>query len=199
MARSKLDCSRSLKLDYVKMVEDLGIEKAKMRFTPMAKPVKAAKKKNEDGRVEKQNKKRLQIRKMKKKCGKESVGRFSKKKSKATGSARESKSKSDKQELLNLAARVSVDLAALRQELDSDQQRVTAATIVPPGKGSSDFTEQTPAARRELKDVTNKLAMRSFALTAVATRLEEQQLALETAGDASAKQLARLKRNALDS
>ena len=53
----------------------------------------------------------------------------------------------------------------------------------------------TAAAKRELRQHASNLAVRSLALQSVANKLHDQQKALEAAGNASAKQLARIKQD----
>ena len=54
----------------------------------------------------------------------------------------------------------------------------------------------TAATKRELREVSNKLALRSFAFKQVVNGLEHQQKALEAASNASAKHLARVQQAA---
>ena len=82
-----------------------------------------------------------------------------------------------KADLAKLAARASSEVALLRDRFASGQNTCAQA-------------------KRELRKVANKLALRGLALQGVADRLESQQKALEAAGNASAKQLARLRQSA---
>jgi hypothetical protein len=78
----------------------------------------------------------------------------------------------------------------------SDQvtvQQVAADQLL----GSEGIRTSSPASvKRELREVANKLAIRGFALKAVADGLEQQQKALEASSGASAKHLARVQRSA---
>ena len=96
-----------------------------------------------------------------------------------------------KADLAKLAARVSSQVALLRDRLASDQNTAQEASAVE----TSNSLEPSAQAKRELREVANKLALRGLALKGVVDRLESQQKTLEAAGNASAKQLARLRQS----
>ena len=91
-----------------------------------------------------------------------------------------------KADLAKLAARVSSEVALLRDRLASDQKAAQEASAVE----TSNSLAPSAQAKRELREVANKLALRGLALQGVADRLESHQKALEATGYASAKQLA---------
>ena len=112
-------------------------------------------------------------------------------KKKAAGSERRKEMADAKADLDKRAARVSSALALLRDSVASDQK---AAQAVSAGETSSSL-EPSAHAKRELREVSNKLAMRALALKGVAERLESQKQALEASTNASAKHIARVRQN----
>ena len=80
--------------------------------------------------------------------------------------------------------------------MTSDQERVRLAAVLltPPSEGGAD--ESTVVAKKNLRNMSDTLALRSLALKQLAQGLEKQQKALEAANDSSTKQLARIRRSA---
>ena len=167
VANIKAETSRTLKRDWMKMVDELGIEGARAKFIPSAKPRAKAKAKAKAKTVRSRRKKQL------------------------AGSKKRKKMADDKAELVELAAKVSSELELLRNGVASDQSFVQAACA---GETSSS-SELSAQAKGELREFSKKLALRALALKGVAERLESQKQALEASTNASAKHIARLRQN----